>query len=465
MGKISISIITTLFIGANLFASDSDISFLKEKIDQIEENHKSEIRALKEKIAELERKSSENEESTELAIDAITDIADTKSFNWGGSATVSVQNFEGKNEMTNASYKNRGKASGTFKLDGSYEINDDTRVNAQISVSKPYGGTSSGTMMRIDGQSGLSEGSANLSLTQFYITYNLLENSEFRIGRMPSSNSLGFHLQQNSITRDSIYPASFVNMNTDGAEINYTFDTGGNSFLKSPTIRVAAGKMVFDNDMKGYASPIEPDDVFLYGVFFESGFNAGKLGDNLLVVGHMGARDLVGNPLMVDAPNHQALGDINLYTIYFQNNNTFSLPLSYYLGVTFSDAKSNGNTINYGEMTHNQNIPMIDGDGVMYEIGARYDMSEKFKVGAEFTKASEDFYTFNIPTIDDPYAKRTVLGSVWTGYLIYALDGNSYIRAVYEQANRDYAGMGYLGGRYKVDETDKRYGLYWSTKF
>jgi len=221
----------------------------------------------------------------------------------------------------------------------------------------------------------------------------------------------------------------------------------------NPIFRIAYGKGFQDTtDYSPYtANQNNIEDLNVYGAFYEMSLPIPSMGENLLVLSYVMGTDFVGHPQHTEAPNNQNLGDMSLAGIYFENNKVFGTAFNYFISAGFSMPNSNGKTVNFGEMTGNQDVTLITDNGNAFQVGGRYDFDFGVKLGYEYNQGSEYWYSFTNGS-SDLLNKLATRGSVNDIYAIYQIDLNQFVRVGYTMIDYKYTGSGWHIG--KPMETD-----------
>jgi len=443
--KVSISLLLSGLVLSPLMANDAEYDKLLKRVDT------------------LEKKLQEVNAAQDETVDMVTEIVDQEQFTWGGDLTINSFNYHRKDlvgippKEVDSDENNKMALYGN--LTGSYKASEDTKVNVQLSVSKPFGGANSATSKNLDSGDGLNFGDSTVQLTQFYVTHNFTPNSWLRFGRIPTMNSLGTHLANNQTARKSIYPRTLTNQTRDGLELGKRFTDFGT--FKNPTARFVFVKNSSANPFGETPKYADLKDTSAGAILTEAKLDIENMGDNLLIIGAVHAVDVTNEVLPIN------LGDFSIATAYFQNNHSFGSKFSYFLSATYFTADASGETITPNPDMPNMKLGMIDDSGTMILVGGRYDF-DKLKIGAEFNTATKYFYAMNQININDPYNKLNTLGSAYEVYTIYDLNQNTYIKVSGISIDRDYTRTGLFNNLRDVSdgsEDDWGWGVSITTRF
>ncbi len=428
------------------------------------------IEALQAQLNALKEENQEQFDDLNDRVDQNEFEATTNRIKWGGSIEMSDSNFKGttgsiKNIMAGRDYDNKNKLTSKLKLTMDANINKKTKFHGRLSMYKNWADSTASTMIQDPNEGKISNsGTSGLFVERAYIDYKINKTFTVTIGRQPSSDGPGLSLLNNT-PRQATYPALLFDGNADG--IVLTAKMGNNPIFKHTKFRIAYGKgfQKDDNQYGFLANENSVKDLNVYGLFYEGKLDIKDMGPNLFVLSFVKATDFVGNAVNVNPPNNKNLGDINLAGLYFENNHAFGTNLNYFFSLGMSDAKPNGKTVNYGIMTNNQNVSLIDGKGYAYQIGLRYDASKKFKVGYEFNHGSQKWFSFTQGS-EDPMNKLATRGNVYDVYGIYQMDMNQFVRAGYTKIDYDYTGSGWhIGTPIPTDDEAKRLYMTYNVKF
>ncbi len=457
---LKISLAAAIMLGSTLQASETEL--------------KSEISALKAELSKLKK-------STNESIDELYERADSNEFEatmnrikWGGGVEIGVNNYEGTTgsmttpmgNMPGTEYSNSNKWTNKLKLSMEAKINDSAKFTGRLSMYKNWADSTPSQMLSDPNEGKTSNsGTSGLFVERAYVDYKINDIFTTTVGRQPSSDGPGMSLKENT-PRKATYPALLFNGNADG--IILTANAGNvKGAFKELKFRGAYGKgFQQDNSMSGFlANDNGVDDLDVAGAFIETSLDIPAMGENLMVLSYVKAVDFVGNSLNVDTPNNVNLGDFDLMGIYFENNKAFGSALSYFISYGYSKGSSNGKTVNYGPMTSNQNVGLVDGSASAYHVGLRYDFAKAFKLGYEFNHGDENWFSFTQGS-EDPMNKMATRGDVHDLYAIYQMDMNQYLRIGYTDIQYDYTGSGWhIGPAMPTDDEAKRAYLVYNVKF
>ena len=423
------------------------------------------------RLEALENRVKEQQEENLDEFDALNERADENEFQatmnrikWGGEFELTDNFIESKSgsmpimNATGQEYTDNNKWTTKLRLTMESKINDKTKFTGRLSMYKNWS-DSAGVNLTDPVEGKKPVGSSGIYVERAYVDYSPIDILTLTLGRQPSSEGPGMTLIENT-QRKSTYPSILFDGAADG--IVATVKLAPKSAM-NPIVRGAYGKG-FQNQSN--YSPYTPntnsiDDLNVYGAFYEMSVPLKSMGDNLLVLSYVHATDFIGHPQNFDTPNNKNLGDMDLAGIYFENNKAFGTNLNYFISAGWNMPKDNGETVNFGALTGNQDVTLLTESGSAYQIGMRYDFDMGVKIGYEFNSGSKYWYSFTNGS-SDLLNKLATRGSVNDIYAIYQIDLNQFIRVGYTMIDYEYTGSGWhIGEPMKTDDYINRgYAVY-----
>ena len=411
--------------------------------------------------------------STDKSIDELYDRADDNEFQaamnrikWGAEFEVSDNFLEGQgtDNTTQKSFKYTDNNQWTTKLRLTMDakINEKTKFTGRLSMYKNWSDSTPNSLTD-PAQGRKPVGGGGIYVERAYVDYSPIKALTITLGRQPSSDGPGMTLIENT-KRKSTYPALLFDGAADGAVVTMKLDSG--SAMK-PTLRAAYGKGFQKNvNYSPYtAKENQIDDLNVYGAFYEMHLPIPSMGNNLLVLSYVIAKDFIGHPQHTDAPNNKNLGDMSLAGIYFENNKAFGTSFNYFISTGWNMPDSNGNTVNFGAMTGNQNVTLIKENGNAFQVGARYDFDSGIKLGYEYNHGSKYWYSFTNGSAD-LLNKLATRGSVNDVYAMYQIDIYQFVKVGYTMIDYDYTGSGWhIGEPQKTDDYVNRGYVTYNLRF
>ncbi len=419
------------------------------------------------KLDKANKRIDELEANTNESIDELYERADENEFQatmnrikWGAEFEVSTNFIEGETgsmSIPAKDYSINNQWTTKLRLSMDAKINDKTKFTGRLSMFKNWS-DSTPSNLSDSAQGRKPTGGSSIYVERAYVDYAPIDSIILTLGRQPSSDGPGMTLIENT-QRKSTYPAILFDGSADGAVLTAKLAP---SSKMNPTFRVAYGKGFQNNTNYSPYTPNqnEIEDLNVYGAFYEMSLPFSSMGENLLVLSYVHATDFIGHPEYTDAPNNQNLGDMSLAGIYFENNKAFGTNLNYFISAGFNMPDSNGKTVNFGAMTMNQNVSLLEDDGYAFQIGTRYDIGS-VKIGYEFNKGSQYWYSFTNGS-SDLLNKLATRGSVNDIYVLYSMDMYQFVKLGYTMIDYEYTGSGWhIGTPVKTDDyVNRAYATY-----
>jgi len=402
-------------------------------------------------------------ETTQEDIETLYDRADENEFQatmnrikWGAEFEVTANNIT--TDSMGVEYDDNNKWTTKLRLSMESKINEKTKFYGRLSMYKNW--SDSAVSFLPDSVEGRKPtGGSAIYVERAYVDYNVNDVFSVTIGRQPSSDGPGMTLIENT-QRKSTYPAILFDGAADG--VVTTAKLAPTSSM-NPILRAAYGKGFQSNtSFSPYTVNTETiSDLNVYGAFYEMSLPFKSMGDTLFVLSYVHGSDFIGHPQNVGTPNNKNLGDMDLAGVYFENNNAFGTNLSYFASAGWNMPDANGNTVNFGAMTGNQNVTLIQENGSAYHVGARYDFDFGIKLGYEFNHGSKYWYSFTNGS-SDLLNKLATRGDVNDVYAMYQVDLNQFIKLGYTMIDYDYTGSGWHIGtpQASTDSVDRMYATY-----
>ena len=99
-------------------------------------------------------------------------------------------------------------------------------------------------------------------------------------------------------------------------------------------------------------------------------------------------------------------------------------------------------------------------------LGARYDFTQSFKLGAEFFHGSKYWFAMSRPSVLDPLDFRNTKGNVYDIYAIWQIDFNQYLRFSYTHVDYHYSNSGRpIGTPIKVSDKADVFSVIYNVRF
>jgi hypothetical protein len=495
--KIKLSLVVAGLLTTSLSASSiinddivstsvgSEIKVENQKLDKLEK------RVLKlEKIIKSQQKYIKDLESNSEDIEDIDErleVVETRSFtdkiSMGIGMRVEMNNYSntyvsGKTFSANDIWRTR------LNINMKSRIADNLKFTGRLSMYKNWG-DSTQRMTENDSMQGRRPDGSQLYAERAYLDWVINPKSQvpvvLTIGRQPSSDGPSYHIKEDS-TRKGTYDA----LAFDGAADGIVFTANLNKIIPGTAFRVAygtpnvqdnaAGTMTQQN-YNGYDDEGNFNDTKVTGYFIDKTFKSLSF-NNLTQAYVVSAKDLNANPnydTNTTLPGKEDInvGDITISGAMFEAQKIGG-KFDFFAHYAKSVAKPNGKAIMIGQdstgnyiygsllsgYSMNPNTGAKTGyvddkkekSGSAYWIGARYAITKSVKLGAEYNKGSQYWYSFTSGS-NDPLNKLATRGSVVEGYFSVDLNKHANIRVGYQTIKYDYTGSGsHLGAPTAIDE-------------
>ncbi|OQX17933.1 MAG: hypothetical protein BWK76_09020 [Desulfobulbaceae bacterium A2] len=327
-----------------------------------------------------------------------------------------------------------------------------------------------------DGTAGRQPGDSSLLVDRAFVNWNNIGEMPlwFSIGRRPTTDGPPTHLRMNTGGRMAT-PVSYMDYPFDGASLGYAYD--------NPFDPGSSGRIRFCYG-RGFESGLQTTDTNLNDVDFAGlSWDIYRKGPRFLYLQAFGAFNIFNvpgdtvfpNPIEIAEasanPNYDShdiyLDRVNLGDIFHASmvymDKIEKLKLNYFLTGGWSHTHATAIDEMGISLLGAWGAEPEDKDGYGVYVGVRYDVDDRFKLGAEFNWGSKNWLGFT-PGHDDMYASKLYTrGKVYEGYLIWDLPtgakmsqySNAFIRLGYQYYDYDftYSGM-WLGAPTKITELD-----------
>jgi hypothetical protein len=384
-----------------------------------------------------------------------------------------VENF--KHEMSNGdSFQDNNIWSSKVMLNMKSKITDSMKFGGRLSMYKYWADSTKHSMNNNDSMQGRIPGDSTVYLERAYVDWVLNKGSQvpvvLTIGRQPSSDGPSYTFMDDT-TRKSTYSALAFDGASDGivATIALAKATGiANTALRvaygkqyqhdetnpasmTPFIGTDSGDSTYQNGM-AYLEENKKDSNVV-GIFFDTSIPG--VPNTLVQLGYVGAKDI--NMMNTN------LGDVSIYGASFEiqdiaktgldffahygisqakpSGNGFTMPTfddfgmptstPRYMDMNNNGSYDNGEEIKFGMMSHTVGATsQLDTEtkkGNAIWVGARYTLPNQGKIGAEYNKGSQNWFSFtNAP--HDTYNKLATRGDATEVYYIQPVNKYSFLR-------------------------------------
>jgi len=485
MGRLTLSALVSmmaLLSTATLASDDKDeiIKKLIERLDKVETELKSLKSHTDKQIDELHIRADDNELSSALS---------KIKFGLGFETNAHVLDGDGVDSAN--------KWNNVLHLNMNADINDKTTFTGRLGMTKNWADSSVGFGRDTSAGRGGESGSA-LFVERAYVDYRITDNFIATIGRQPGTDGPGENLRNNS-KRQSTYPAMLFNANGDALVLTYKLDDSDS--LSNTALRLGYGKAYQWDDGLSSGSLVGEeliDDANIWLGVAESKIDLGSMGDNMLMLSAATSTDFMipaGSPI-----GDINIGDLTIGNLYFENNNAFGSPFSWFTSLGYSkgsNAKDNSGMINkaiydyaYEQSLNALNVTnpanpsntatatavangavgaqspsaiasakLNEEDGWAIHLGARYDFTKELKLGYEFFYGSKYWYSFTTSSASDPINILNTRGKVHDLYAIYQMDLNQFLRFSWTNINYDYTNSGFPVGLVQSSDSNLNHWL------
>jgi len=411
---------------------------------------KSENKRLKQRVAQLEARLNELEDSVE-SVETRT-LVDRIEFGLGFSTTVNSYDKEyadGHKSKSNDLYTTK------LMLDMESKISDNMLFTGRLSMYKYWADSTIHTFSKYDNMQGRVPGSSALFVERAYVDWKFLDDdslvpSVLTIGRQPSSDGPSHQFKANT-ARKATYSALVFDGASDG--IVLTSSLKNLLPIKDAKLRFAYGKGFQNDENNRYVTNAfigadnDLKDTDVYGLFFESSILNHP--NTLFQIGVAQMKNIIANSLETDASKNKNIGDVSFAGVMFEGTNINNSHWDAFAHFAYSKTNPNGALYD----CHGKYYSLL-GDGKDFSdksanafwIGARYTFDNKSKIGLEYNQASR-YWISATQGAFDLVNKLATRGKVYEAYYIYPINRFSYIRFGGMYADYDYTKSGWFLGK------------------
>lgn len=417
---------------------------------------------------------------------------------------------------TGGKRRNNSKFTTELHLNMNARINDRTKFSGRLSMAKYWGNLGTyGGVYDFDGGTN-ANGNSVLYVSRAYLDYDIIPNVlTATVGRQPGTDGPGANLRNNSV-RMSTYPAMLVNALGDAIILTYKPEALKDYKFATRVglLRFYQGAEVGRPDGRNLLGVNDDKDGNVYMAMAEAQLPLGEMGKNLIILSY-GHVEKFSLPMRAEILGHTVLdsvynmGDFDLANLHFENYETFGTPLSWFISASWYKGSngidntkkavneainsSGGQTIEqlqivsamagnvalynsleaYSNMmqaqlaqTFSKALKWNEKNAWAVHLGARYDFTKEFKIGAEFFHGSKYWYSMSRTNASDPLDFRNTRGNVYDIYGIWQLDFNQYLRLSFTHIDYDYTNNGRgIGGVEKANDRADIISLVYDVRF
>jgi len=443
-------------LGANLQAYDAK---LEKYIESIVEKKladyklvKSENKRLKKKIAQLQKRLNDVEDSIE-EVETRT-LIDKIDFGLGFSTTVNDYDktyADGHKVDSNNLYTTK------LMLNMDSKISSNMTFSGRLSMYKYWADSTLHTYSLFDNMQGRVPSGSTLFVERAYVDWKFTDDkalfpSVLTIGRQPSSDGPSHQFKANT-TRKATYSALVFDGASDGLVL--TSSLKNIVPVKGAKLRLAYGKG-FQNDETSdnvtnafIGADNSLKDTNVYGVFFESSIL--NRPNTLFQIGYAKMADIIANSLETNSTANKNIGDVDFYGAMFEWTNINNSNFDMFAHFAYADIKPSGDTYIYDGQSYSL---LGDGsdfgskDANAFWIGGRYTFDNKSKLGFEYNQASKYWVSATQGSFD-LINKLSTRGKAYEGYYIYPINRFSFIKLGGIYVDYDYTNSGWFLGEPK----------------
>lgn len=463
--KILLSTITSLAIcstALNAISLDEEIKQLKQTIQQ-QQIQIDELKSSTEDIDEID------ERLEEVEIRSFTD-----KINLGLGMRVEMNNYSntyanGTSYDANEIYRTK------LNINMKSKISDNLKFSGKLSMYKNWG-DSTARNTNYDSMQGRKPDSNALYVERAYLDWTLNPNSTVPVtltmGRQPSSDGPSYQIKEDT-SRKGTYDA----LAADGAADGLVLTANLNKISKGTSLRLAYGTPnVLDNE--AYTSEQmnyngKDKDSFentkVLGLFVDQTISSFDF-ENLIQAYYMDASNMNANPQVLDIDSSSTtfmqnqdinVGDFALSGFMIEGSK-ISNKFDAFFHYSRSEAKPNGELAYLGSMGSHGLLTSTAGDtstksGDAIWLGTRYHINKKYKIGLEYNKGSQNWFSFTSGA-NDPLNKLATRGDALELYITRIINKNANIRLGYVDINYEYTGSGnHLGSTMKISTLPDSY--------
>ena len=347
------------------------------------------------------------------------------------------------------------------------KIADNLKFSGRLSMYKNWGDSTT-RMVDNDSMQGRKPDGSQMYAERAYLDWITNPGSDIpfivTLGRQPSSDGPSYQFKEDT-TRKGTYDA----LAFDGAADGIVFTANLNKVSEGTSVRLAYGTPnVLDNEagtttQMNYSGIDKSsfENTKVTGLFLDQTFNSLPF-ENLAQVYTVSAKNLNANASYdtnTSIPGNEDVnvGDLSITGVMFEASKVNG-NLDLFVHYARSKAKPNGKSIVIGM---NGSTPIMGGllgdgsdtstkSGNAVWLGGRYRVNNIWKVGAEYNKGSQNWFSFTSGA-NDPLNKLATRGTATELYASYAVNKHANIRVGFVNIDYDYTGSGsHLGVPNKI---------------
>ncbi len=347
-----------------------------------------------------------------------------------------------------------------FNLNMLAKISDEVSFNGRLTYANSTQSYQRLCILSRDIKSNAS--SSAFDVDRAYVDYTSSVNSEyaftFTFGILPTSGGTPMQYAQDT-QRNSMFPALVFDMNTYG--VIATQKLGTDNFLRA----IVAKGYTLRNTFYPYQCNRENiDNANVAGLYFDTKIDF--LGKSLLSFGVNYLGSFKAHPYLgpdVSSSDSQVLGDMLTFGLGLDVENIQNSGLTFFAHSALSNPHGNGKsedyqidssnpaagltidgTVGFSEADYAQG-EMLSDNGYSFYLGARYDISTTFNLGAEYNHGSKYWFSAT-QGAEDMFNKLATRGDVTELYTMWKFHKYMYLKLGYMHTNENYTGSGWHFG-------------------
>ena len=324
------------------------------------------------------------------------------------------------------------------------KIADNLKFSGRLSTYKNWGDSNPNTTAyaTIDSRQGRTpDNSSAVYLERAYLDYIVNPGSTVPVivtmGRQPSSDGPSYQIKE-GMSRKGTYDA----LAFDGAADGIVLTANLNKVVSGTSARIAYG--IPSNTSNNGSPTATVVDTKVTGIFIDKSFD-GIGAENLFQIYHVMAKDFNADSSGGAGAKDVNVGDFDVSGLMFEvsNMNHFDFFAHYARSVAKPNGKSMlNNGAHYGLLSTNSAITggsTESKSGNAVWLGARYNTTSDWSVGAEYNKGSKNWFSFTYAP-SDPMNKLAARGTAIEVYASKKVNKNANIRLGMLNIDYDYTG-------------------------
>ena len=453
-------IILSAMVASTLFATTASALSVEERIAKLE----SIINAQQKEINKL-KESTEDIEEMDERLETVETKSLTDKIKFGVGMRVEMNNYS-NTYADDSSYDADEIYRTKLNLNMKAKIADNLKFTGRLSMYKNWGDSTQRNTNN-DSMQGRKPDSSALYVERAYLDWTLTEKGAtlpliMTLGRQPSGDGPSYQTKENT-TRKGTYDALAADGAADGVVLTALVPSTDTAIrLAYGTPNVLDNEAYSNQQMNYNGKDSSFKNTKVVGLFLDQNIPALPF-DNLVQVYAMSAKDLNADPAYTDqnkstGPDDINVGDLTIAGAMFEANKIAG-KLDLFAHYARSEAKPNGKLLDMGPLNGSHGLltstpnDISDKTGHAFWLGTRFHINRDWKVGAEYNKGSQNWYSFTSGS-NDPLNKLATRGDAVEVYVTKAINRYANLRFGYVDINYDYTGSGsHLGAPKEITST------------